>query len=266
LLRGQREGGPRFRVSGVEIDHFARLRVLERDPADVRQFPLGGIDNRYRDQVVFLAGDFQRPPKIGVHEIGDHKDDGPARERAVDVIERLGQVRPAARGLVGQHLADQPQHMPPPFSRPDVAFGPVGKKQRADLVVVLNGAEGEDRGQFGGQFAFALLNRARAGRAARVHEDHHRHLTLFDVFFDVRDSGPCGDVPVDAPDFVAGLIFPHLVEIHPAALEDGVVLAGHEIFDEADGAHLDLADFFQPLLGDHGCLLAFSDLWNHGGH
>ena len=42
----------------------------------------------------------------------------------------------------------------------------------------------------------------------------------------VRLLGACGDAPVDGAHVVAGLIGPHLVEIHPASAQLGVVQAG----------------------------------------
>jgi len=45
------------------------------------------------------------------------------------------------------------------------------------------------------------------------------------------------------------LIFAHLVEVHATPLEDGVVLAGHEVFHQAEGANLDVPDFLEELEG-----------------
>src|SRR5258707_2675008 len=41
-------------------------------------------------------------------------------------------------------------------------------------------------------------------------------------------------VPIDCSNFVARLIFAHIFEIHPAALEDAMVIAGEDGLDQTD--------------------------------
>jgi hypothetical protein len=53
---------------------------------------------------------------------------------------------------------------------------------------------------------------------------------------------PRGHVPIDGPDFVPGLIFPNLFEVHPLPFEDAMVLAGERFAYEPVGANLDLPD------------------------
>ena len=54
-----------------------------------------------------------------------------------------------------------------------------------------------------------------------------------------------GHVPVDRPNVVPGLVLAYLVEVHPLALEDAVVLAGEAFADETVGPNLDLANLFE---------------------
>ena len=70
-------------------------------------------------------------------------------------------------------------------------------------------------------------------------------LAFFDEFFDERAAGSRGHVPVDGAHFVAGHVFAHGVEVHPAAFEDAVVLAGQRVGHEPLGADLDLPHFAQ---------------------
>ena len=63
---------------------------------------------------------------------------------------------------------------------------------------------------------------------------------------------PRRHVPINGTDFVSRLILANLVEIHPLALEDAVILAGQRLAHQPVGANLDLADFFKDLARDHG--------------
>jgi hypothetical protein len=101
-------------------------------------------------------------------------------------------------------------------------------------------------------FPLALVDGSGAAARARIDEDHHGHLTLLDVLLDVSDAGPRSDVPVDAPHFVARLVLPHLIKIHPAPLEYGVVLPCHEVLHQPHGPEFDLPDFLKPLAWNHG--------------
>ena len=56
---------------------------------------------------------------------------------------------------------------------------------------------------------------------------------------------PRGHIPINRANFVAGLIFAHFFEIHPASLEDAVVIAGEGGLDEALCLDFECADFFE---------------------
>ena len=100
------------------------------------------------------------------------------------------------------------------------------EKKQADFVVVSDGAEGEQTRDFGGKFALRLRDAAKISRRADVHHQHDGQLALFREFFDEGSAKPRGHVPIDRANFVAGLIFAHIFEIHAAPFEDAVVIAG----------------------------------------
>ena len=62
---------------------------------------------------------------------------------------------------------------------------------------------------------------------------------------------PRRDVPIDGPDIISRLVFAHLVEIHPLALEDAVILARQRLAHEAVGANLNLPDLLEDLARNH---------------
>ena len=185
-------------------------------------------------------------------EVGNHHRDGPMRRHPQQELQRAVQIRPAMARLEEQHLADDAQHVPAAFARRDELLDLVGEQDQPDLVVVADGGEGQHRGDLGRQLALGLRVRAEQARAADVHHQHQRQLAFLDELLDERMVHPRGDVPVDRADLVAGLVFAHLVEVHPLALEDAVVLAGQRLAHQPVGANLDLPDLLEDLAGNHG--------------
>jgi hypothetical protein len=117
------------------------------------------------------------------------------------------------------------------------------------FVVVADGGEGQHGGEFGGQFAFGLVARAEEARTAQVHHQHERQFALLDKLLDKRMVHPRRHVPVNRTDFIARLVFAHLLEIHALTLENAVVLAAQSFRNQPRGAQLDLADFFENFAG-----------------
>ena len=137
------------------------------------------------------------------------------------------------------------------LARRNEFFHLVREQQQADLVVVADGGEREHGSDFGGEFAFGLVARAEQPGAAHVHDEHEREFAFLDELLDERMVHPRGDVPVNGAHVVAGLVFAHLVEIHPLPFEDAVVLACERFGHEPVRAQLDLPDFFENLAGNH---------------
>ena len=59
---------------------------------------------------------------------------------------------------------------------------------KADLVVVADGAEGEQAGDFRGELALGELDAAEISRGAHVDDEHHRQLAFLGEFFDEGGS------------------------------------------------------------------------------
>ena len=137
--------------------------------------------------------------------------------------------------------------MHPPFLRRDEKFHPVGKEKEPHLVVVMNGAEGKNRSDFGSQFPLAFTNTSEIAGGADIQHDHHGHLTLFREFLDIRFPCPRGHIPVDGADLVAGRVGTHLLEVHPAPLEDALILPGKRRLHESPGAELEASDLTENL-------------------
>ena len=136
---------------------------------------------------------------------------------------------------------------------------PVAEEQQADLVVVVDGAEGQDRRHLGRHLALALLHAPEIPGGTDIKHDHHRHLPLLGELLDIGLPGAGGDVPVDGADLVARRVGADLLEVHPASLEDALVLSRERRLDKAARAQLEAADLAENLAGIvHRCFGARS--------
>ena len=136
-----------------------------------------------------------------------------------------------------------------PFLRRDEKFDLIGEEEQADLVVIADGTESEQAGDFGGELALRLRGAAEISRGAHIHDQHDGEFAFFGEFFDKRGAHPRGDVPIDRANFVAGLILAHILEVHPASFEDTVVIAGEGGLDETAGFDFESADFLRISAG-----------------
>src|ERR1051325_4452230 len=166
-------------------------------------------------------------------------------------FQRAIQSRAPALRFVEQDLTDDPEDMFAAFSRRDKLFNLIRKEDQANLIVVANRGEGQDRGDLGSQFSLGLFNRAKKTGAADIHEQHQRQFAFLYEFLNEWMIHPGGNIPVDGADFVPGLIFPNLIEVHPLAFEDAMVLAGESLADEPVRPNLDLPDLFEDFSRDH---------------
>ncbi len=181
--------------------------------------------------------------KIAGLKIRNEKDHGAARDDFVQVIAGRAPDPCRAGRLEKENLANDTQRMGPAFLRRNEKLDPIAEKKQADLVVVPDCAEGEQAGDFGREFALRLRVAAEIAGCADVHDQHDGQFPLFGELLDESGSEPRRYVPIDRADLVAGLILADLLEVHPAALEDAVVIARENSLDETLGLDFERADF-----------------------
>ncbi|VTR68767.1 hypothetical protein DESC_720145 [Desulfosarcina cetonica] len=149
----------------------------------------------------------------------------------------------------GEDLANQTPDVRRSFFGGDVAFHLIGEENRAGLVVVADGVEGQDGGHLGGGFALDAGRGAESPRGAHVHEEHDHLLALFAITLDEGSAHACRHLPVDTFDVIAGRVFAHLFELDACPTEDRPVLAGHDRVDHAAGLDMDLLDLLDDIWG-----------------
>ena len=157
------------------------------------------------------------------------KDDRAPRYDFVQIIQGERWIRAPALRLEKEDLANEPQGMRAAFLRRNEKLDLIGEEEQADLVVIPNGAEGEQTRDFRRKFALRLRRTAEISRCAHIHDQHHRQFALFGEFLDERGPHPRRHVPIDRANFVARLILAHFLEVHPASFEDAVVIAGETV-------------------------------------
>ena len=244
-------------AGGVDFHDLAGFGVFKGDEAKVGELLFVAVAEVEEDEVVAFVGEAELAAEAlegvgGLDEVGEDEDDGAAALDVVAEVEGGGDVGAAARGGVGEDFADDAEDVVAAFGGGEVLFDLVGEEEEADFVAVADGGEGEDAGDFGGEFLFALGEGAEVARGADIDGEEDGEFAFFAEFFDEGDAGAGGDVPVDEADFVAGGVFADFIEVHAAALEDGVVFAGEGVGDEAAGAQLDLTDFLEDFAGGGG--------------
>jgi hypothetical protein len=132
------------------------------------------------------------------------------------------------------------------------ALDTIGEDDEADTVVVLDGAEGQERRDLRDRLHLGPPGGAEPLGSGEIDEEHHRHLALFGEDLHVRLVHAGRDVPVDEADVIPRLVLAHLAEGHAAALEDGVVAARELLVGEPGGADLDLLQLLDDFSGNHG--------------
>ena len=141
-----------------------------------------------------------------------------------------------------KHLADDVKDVLTSILWRNILLDAVGEEDDTDLVVVLNGREGDRSGDLCGQLTLHLLCRTEVQRSRHIDEQHHRELTLLLKDLDIRMVEAGGDVPVNIPNIVPELIFTHLGESHTLAFKGRVVLSREDVLTQSSGFDLYLSD------------------------
>ena len=144
--------------------------------------------------------------------------------------------------------------MLPAFARLQDLFHPVGPQNHPDAVMVVRRGKREQGGQLMQRIPFGATGSRDAAGSRGIHDQPDDQFALLDISFDVRTARAGGHVPVDGPDFIAGMVRADLVEIHPATFEHAPVLAGQQVFDRVSRAQLELSQTLVNRLQRHGAL------------
>ena len=226
-----RTGGvlfPNAGVARVDAEEFAGLCVFDNYGACVGEIFFDGVEGLHGDDIVFAGCGREVFVEDWGLEVRQHDHDGSVSLKTDGGSKRLCHIGLLGCGLEKEDFADKAKGVAPTASGWDEKFVAIGEEQEADFVVVLHGAEGEDYGDFGREFAFGAGGAENAG-GADVDEQQEGEFTffceLFDIGFAADFADARGDVPLDEANFVAGLVFANFFKVHAPAFEYAAVLA-----------------------------------------
>ena len=111
----------------------------------------------------------------------------------------------------------------------DIFFNPVREEHHPDLIVILDGTEGNRGSNLGHHVTFHLFLCTKIQRSTDIDEQHHRHLTLFLEDLHVWTVETRCHIPVDVTHIIAELILTHLAKSHTPTLEGRMVLTCKDV-------------------------------------
>jgi len=145
-------------VSGFSIHHLEQPHVGQLFGARI-------ID-LYGDDIMLTVGDLHLFGEIfPVIEVTDDKRGAVTLHYACEIGSSHANVRARTFRMEIEHLSDDIQDMLAAILRRNIFLNTVGEEDHADLVVVLDGREGDRRRNLSGQLPFHLLCRTEVERS-----------------------------------------------------------------------------------------------------
>ena len=155
--------------------------------------------------------------------------------------------RPVALSGSSRSSAEQADQADPALARRRRLRLAVAERDDAQPVAASRGDAAERERDPLGDVRLAPVGSAELHRRRRVEDEPGHEHALRQMDANVRLAGTGGDVPVDAPDVVAGRVRPHLCELRADPHHRRAVVAGQQAVDAAADADVERA---QQLLGD----------------
>src|SRR5687768_10947100 len=140
----------------------------------------------------------------------------------------------------------------------NVFFNLVAVQYGPDLVAIIDHRKSKDRCYFRGYILLGGIYRSEKRAGAYINQQHHRQLALFLEYLREGVPEPCRYVPVNEPDIIPRIVFPHLAKRHAFPLERTMVLSRKQVARQLFALDLQLADFFEYL----GCCEHIVGRWS----
>jgi len=230
-------------AAGVNPLQLTRLGITHAHQPHIWQLRNAAVIDLNGHEVMLAAGDVQRLTEVVVvDEVAEYEARTAALDDLCQVLHGLLHIRAMARRFEVQEFANDVKDMLASFLGRYELLDAVGEEDDADLVVVLNGAEGQRGSDLGLHIALCLHDGTEIKAAADIHQEHDREFALLLEDLDIRLVEASGHIPLDVPDVVAILIFSHLAEGHTATLEGRMVFARKDVVRKAASLDFYLSD------------------------
>ena len=247
VLAGLAKTTTELGVARVDHELLAGLRVLDHDHAGVGKLVLARVEQPDRDDLVALGQLEQGPlPSGRGDEVGDEDDERASPDRAVRGSRSACEVgdRPVRPGRP-QQAPGEGEHLVSAAARRDRLLDLVVEEDRPDPVAAAGEQPGERRRELAQDELLRPVDRAEPHRRRPVEQQPGRELAILGVLPDERRVHPRGDVPVDVPDVVAGLVLAEVEEVRADPAERRAVVPLEQAVEAAD--HLPLEAAEEPL-------------------
>ena len=227
---------------------MARLSILHAHQPHIRQLRNASVVHLNGHDIVLAVGDCQCLAEVAlVNEVAEHKACAAALDYLRQIFHRLADIRPLALGLEIQQFTYDVEDVLAAFLGRDKLLDMIREEDDPDLVVVLNGAEGQRGGNLSDHVPFSLHGAAEIQTTTDVHQKHHRQLAFLLENLDIRFVEAGRDIPFNVAYVVAVLVLSHLAEGHATPFERRVVLSRKDIAGEPSGFDFYLPDTLKNL-------------------
>ena len=144
--------------------------------------------------------------------------------------------RCAAQARLAEQVLDEAQDLDAPAASGDGVLDAAAVEHGADPVAAPGEQPGERRHEVDEDRPLEAIgvDGAEVHRGAEVEQEPRGDLAILVVLADVRRVHPGGDVPVDVPDVVAGLVLAQRGEVDAVAVEQAPVVALKQAIQPAD--------------------------------
>lgn len=220
---------------GGEIDpaSFARFRVGQLQHSGVGEIVFGRIGYGAADDIVFACDTGESGIVAVILEIGNQKDDRAAMLDNFEAVKCFCDIGFAGGVFCGRKdFTHDTGDGVSTSLRGNLLDDPVGEENQADVVLIVDGCEGQKSGDFGGQIGLCAGAGTEIQRAGNIDEELDRQLPLFREALDLGDSCAGGDIPIDGAHVVANLVLANFIEFDAFSLERSMVIARKALVDE----------------------------------
>ena len=177
--------GQKHAASGIDGHSVAAFGIDQIEQPGAGKLAVERVTDMDEHELVADVEQLHAALVLRAEQVGQEKDDRLALLRAAQERERRVDVRLPPALPEREDFVQNDERMGAALAGRDVGLDPVGEDEQPHHVVVLHGAEGEDRRHFGGQLLLQPSAAEEHGAGAVEHQ-HQDALALLGEHLDVK--------------------------------------------------------------------------------